>query len=176
MKLQIFDFDETLFRTQAPMSAEHRWYDKPDSLNPDKYHIPCIETVADIARASDNDPKIKRILITKRIPALTAEVLYLLREHGIALDKHYIIGHDANKPDVLADILAKDYADIDFQQIDIYEDCMFQVLEYQHFFQHKIHYPNPINVKYFFVDKTHLIELQASLRANVISKIKIGKP
>jgi hypothetical protein len=182
MILQIFDFDDTLFRipahTAAPKTFDisgnvHKWYDHPESLNDSKYVVQCIETVAQQARNSDKDETIN-ILITRRIPELAGEVIRLLKKHDIILDKHYVIGHTINKPDVLAEVLSKDFNEHDFETIAIFEDCMYQIMGYQDFFA-ALHYPNKIDVRYYFVDKTHLIEL-TQLKGEVIDKLKLSNP
>lgn len=178
MKLQIFDFDDTLFRTPPPNpNYIKKWYDLPVSLDPDKYSIHSIDTVAKIARDSHGDPKTKQVLITKRVPELTAQILYMLREYSIHLDKYFAIGHEANKPAILADLLSKDYKEIDFDEIEIYEDCLYQMLDYNQFFE-ALHYPKPIRVRYFFVDKTHLIEVpQTSLSGmHLVDKLNVIYP
>lgn len=178
MILNIFDFDDTLFRipihTGAPKDFDisgdiHKWYDHPESLNDEKYKVQCIETVANRVRASYESVYNHTILITRRVPTLTAEILRILNKHQIYFDKSYIIGHNTSKADVLAEIMSVDLRDDNVKEVNIYEDCLFQILSYAQFFE-KLHYPNEIQVNYFFVDKTHLIKLHDP-KATVLKKL-----
>lgn len=182
MKLNIFDFDDTLFRIPTFSCAPAKfntqnvndWYDDPESLDNSKYRIQQILNVCDIARRieasqpSDN----YTVLITKRAPKLAFEIMNQLRICEIVMDKYFVIGHDRTKSDTLADILAKDLKDKTVTEINIYEDSLVQILDYKALLA-KLHYPVQIKSNFIFVDKSHLIRID-DISAIIGEKIKLS--
>lgn len=177
MILNIFDFDDTLFRiptySASPFDFKadnvNKWYDHPESLNDEKYKIQLIENIATLARQSEKDRNCISILITRRIPELRDHIIRILKKHEINFDSHYIIGHNTLKSEILTEILTSQYGDRNITEINIFEDCLYQILDYQNaldlFFD--------IKSSFTFVDKSHVIAIN-KIEADVIGKIKLS--
>lgn len=182
MILNIFDFDDTLYRipphTAAPKDFDisgdvHKWYDHPESLDFTKHRVQLIENIALEVMKSHGTLGAHTVLITRRIPEMAASILRVLGRDGIFFNKHYLIGHGPKsaKVDVLAKILSDELHDQTVKEINIYEDSLFQIMQYVEFFEN-LHYPVRIAVRYFFVDKTHVIQLH-SPKGETLSQLQL---
>ena len=178
MTLNVYDFDDTLFRIpshiQAPkdfdISDIHYWYDHPRSLDDDQYIIQLIRTTADTLYQSYGKLDVKNILITRRIPELEPQIKYLLDKYDLRFDEINLIGHESHK---IHSLMRNIKMGTGLKEVNIYEDSLYQVYEY-HAFLNNIA-DNIMKFNYFFVDKTHLLQVHkfdASSLGKLILEIK----
>jgi hypothetical protein len=142
-KLQIFDFDETLFRVPSytdRFKAEkqglsfpdpYTYYDHPISLNPAENNIQLIGPVYDEWKKGKLDPECMQILITHRVEAVRPEVMDLLEDRQIEFDEYFFLGRASKKTETLKKILPTLPELID---IEVYEDSIQQIAQYHDFF------------------------------------------
>lgn len=84
MKLALFDFDNTLFKT--PYDEDPDYMNKPESLFIRKWNFKPISETIKIFRKIKKDPKIKVILLTNRIDSVLDEVKKILKLHDLNFD------------------------------------------------------------------------------------------
>ena len=96
MKLALFDFDNTLFKT--PYSEDPSYMDKPESLYRSKWKFePILETIKKFKECK-KEKNTKVILLTNRINSVHLELKTLLEEYGLVFDDYkMIIGVDGNR-------------------------------------------------------------------------------
>lgn len=96
IKLHVFDFDGTLFRSpEKPVWWKGGWWGNLNSLSP-----PCVpdrpssdwwnETVVQAAKQSINNPDVMAILLTGRIPKFSLRLKDLLRQAGLHFDQVHL--------------------------------------------------------------------------------------
>jgi len=164
--INVFDFDDTMFRTQNFASLEpkgktmYEWYDSERSLSPD-FHIPAIENVIEKTRETENP----NYLITNRKIANKEQVMRLLSEQGCQFTEVFFCERDGNKADVLSKLLAENPT---VKSVTIYEDSISELTKYA-----AVLSGSKLQVSIFFVDKTKIFELPLS----AIEIIRyLGKP
>ena len=80
MKLALFDFDNTLFKT--PYDEDPDYMDKPASLSIRKWKFePILETIKKFKECK-KEKNTKVILLTNRIDSVHLQLKALLEEHG----------------------------------------------------------------------------------------------
>lgn len=96
MKLALFDFDNTLFKT--PYDEDPDYMDKPASLSIRKWKFePILETIKKFKECK-KEKNTKVILLTNRIDSVHPELKNLLEEYGLVFDDYkMIIGVDGNR-------------------------------------------------------------------------------
>ena len=96
MKLALFDFDNTLFKT--PYDEDPDYMDKPASLSIRKWKFePILETIKKFKECK-KEKNTKVILLTNRIDSVHLQLKTLLEEHGLVFDDYkMIIGVDGNR-------------------------------------------------------------------------------
>jgi hypothetical protein len=152
-KLQIFDFDETLFRVPSYVCKEasgltpYEWFDSAKSLDL-SFNIRGIENVI----SKTKDKSAMNILITHRVIETRAAVLDVLSTQNIRFDKLYFLGREGKKVDKVIELLR---ADEEIDEVVIYEDSLYQIIEYTSGLRD---YGFDGNVNFVFVDKNKLIE------------------
>jgi hypothetical protein len=152
-KLQVFDFDETLFRVPSYVCKEatgltpYEWFDSEKSLD-QSFNIKGIENV--ILRTRDTAAI--NILITHRVVETRDAVIDVLSSKNIRFDKLYFLGRSGKKVDVLISRLREDD---EIDELVIYEDSLYQIIEYTSGLRD---YGFVENVKFVFVDKNKIIE------------------
>lgn len=152
-KLQVFDFDETLFRVPSYVCKEatgltpYEWFDSAKSLDP-AFNIRGIENVILKTRETSSI----NVLITHRVLETRDAVLDVLSSRNIRFDKLYFLGREGKKVDKVIELL-RDDEDID--ELTIYEDSLYQIIEYTSGLRD---YGFDGNVNFVFVDKNKLIE------------------
>jgi hypothetical protein len=150
--INIFDFDDTMFRTQNFASLEpkgktmYEWYDSERSLSPD-FHIPTIENVVEKTRLNGNP----NYLITHRKLVNKEQVLRLLSEQGCNFTEVFFCERDGDKADVLKQILSENPT---IESVTIYEDSISELTKYA-----AVLSGSKLQVTIFFVDKTKIFEL-----------------
>jgi hypothetical protein len=152
-KLQIFDFDETLFRVPSYVCKEatgltpYEWFDSSASLDLD-FNIRGIENVISKTR----DAGAINVLITHRVIETRDAVLDVLATQRIRFDKLYFLGREGKKVSKVIELL-KENDDID--DLVIFEDSLYQIIEYTSGLRD---YGFNGNVNFVFVDKNKIIE------------------
>ena len=89
MKLALFDFDNTLFKT--PYDESPSYMDKPESLSIRKWKFePILETIKKFKECK-KEKNTKVILLTNRIDNVYSELKTLLEEYGLVFDDYKMI-------------------------------------------------------------------------------------
>ena len=96
MKLALFDFDNTLFKT--PYDENFSYMDKPESLSIRKWNFePILETINSFKNCK-NEKDTRVILLTNRIDSLYSELKDLLEMYGLFFDDFYMVeGEDGDR-------------------------------------------------------------------------------
>lgn len=150
--LNIFDFDETLFRVPGYTCSEakgmepYQWFDSPDSLDQNF----SIRGIANTIERTEQD--CINVLITHRVKACQSRVIDLLSEHDIRFDKTFFLGRDTHK----ADHALKLIRDYDIESVTIFEDSLWEVIQYTKAF---LDAGLSIDVEFMFVDKSKIIRI-----------------
>ena len=157
--INIFDFDETLFRVPGYTCSEakgmepYQWFDSPESLSK-KFNIRGIANT--IERTRDG---CLNYLVTHRVTACESAVLDLLAEYNIRFDKTYFLGRGSDKAERVIDLIRTTGAD----SITIFEDSLWEIIKYTSYF---LAVGLTSKVDFVFVDKSQVIEIDwASARS-----------
>jgi len=106
MKLALFDFDNTLFKT--PYDEDPSYMDKPASLSIRKWKFePILETIKKFKECK-KEKNTKVILLTNRIDSVHPELKNLLEEYGLVFDDYKMIvgvGGDRSKGKRVKDLI-----------------------------------------------------------------------
>ena len=96
MKLALFDFDNTLFKT--PYDEDPDYMDKPESLSIRKWEFePILETIKKFKECK-KEKTTKVILLTNRIDCVHPQLKSLLEEYGLVFDDYkMIVGVDGDR-------------------------------------------------------------------------------
>ncbi len=96
MKLALFDFDNTLFKT--PYDENFSYMDKPESLSIRKWNFePLLETINSFKNCK-NEKDTRVILLTNRIDSLYSELKDLLEMYELFFDDFYMVeGEDGDR-------------------------------------------------------------------------------
>jgi hypothetical protein len=149
--LNVFDFDETLFRvpnytvSEAKGIAPYDWFDSAESLD-ERFGIRGIANTIN----RTNEPGSNSILVTHRVKDCEARVVELLKENGIVFDALYFLGRGSHK----ASFVLQAIEGTCIESITVYEDTLWEIISYARIFEDaKISQ----DVKFVFVDKSKLI-------------------
>lgn len=151
--LNVFDFDETLFRVpnytckEANGMEPYEWFDNPASLDQD-FNIKPIMNVIEAAQ----DNKVHNCLITHRTQNCKEAVDRLLREHNISFDRLFFLGRADAKARSVKSILV-DHPEI--KTVTIYEDTIWEIMRYVEYFTEN---PQPVKFDFAFIDKSKMIK------------------
>jgi hypothetical protein len=150
--INIFDFDETLFRvpgytcSEAKGKEPYEWFDSPESLD-QKFNIRGIQNTLECTK--DN---CLNYLITHRVKACQPRVLDLLTEHKIRFDKTFFLGREGEKAELAIDLIREHEA----TSIAIFEDSLFEIIKYTSWF---LDAGLNIAIDFIFVDKSKIIKI-----------------
>ena len=149
--LNVFDFDETLFRvpnytvSEAKGIEPYDWFDSAESLD-ERFGIRGI--VNTISRT--NEPGASSILVTHRVKDCEPRVIELLKANGIEFDAVYFLGRGSHKASTVLEAIEG----TGIESITVYEDTLWEIISYARIFEDaKISQ----DVKFVFVDKSKLI-------------------
>ena len=166
--LNIFDFDETLFRVPGYTSSEavglepYEWFDSAESLAP-KFPIRGIANTID--KASEN---CHNFLITHRVPACKDEIIRLLEKHKLSFDKIYYLGRGSTKSQVVIDNLEF----LDVKSVTIFEDSLWEIIQYTQDFLDKT---LEIQIEFMFIDKSRVIKIDWQTACELVKNISIER-
>jgi hypothetical protein len=150
--INIFDFDETLFRvpgytcSEAKGKEPYEWFDSPKSLD-QKFNIRGISNTID--RTKD---ACLNYLITHRVKACQPRVLELLADHQIRFDKTFFLGREGDKAEIAIDLIRENEA----TSITIFEDSLWEIIKYTSWF---LDAGLNIDIGFIFVDKSKIIKI-----------------
>jgi hypothetical protein len=151
--LNVFDFDDTLFRVPNYTASEakgiepYAWFDSPCSLD-EIFGIRGIKNT--ISRVSS--PGALSIMVTHRVEECSDRVFQILSEHGIQFDDVYFLGRGSAKADTVMEFLEGS----NVESITIFEDTLWEVLSYALKFEEaKISQ----EVEFVFIDKSKIINI-----------------
>jgi len=150
--INIFDFDETLFRvpgytcSEAKGKSPYEWFDSAESLDR-KFNICGIANTIEQARADGLN-----YLITHRVKACQPKVLDLLAEYKIRFEKTYFLGRAGDKAEIAIDLIRETEAD----SITIYEDSLWEIIKYTSWF---LDAGLTIDINFIFIDKSRVITI-----------------
>ena len=140
MTLQIFDFDETLFRIpnytvkEATGMTPYEWYDSPLSLS-DEFNIHQIDNLINIIK--DSGDSTINYIISQRSINCRNKIIEILQKIGIydKIDTIETLGREYDKTGTFSILMQ--YVDInaEFDSIIIYEDSVWEILKYVRFFK-----------------------------------------
>lgn len=166
--LQIFDLDETFFRMpgytgkkqaekeELKFDTPYSFYDHPKSLCDDTYHIQLIGPVYEAWKRGASQEDHATMLITHRVKELEGEIHRLLSSRGVSFDFTYFLGRVSSKTSS-ADAIMQQLPNL--EQIEVYEDSIEQLYEYQEFFG-KLNWPRPLTIKLYIVDKSRMFRIE----------------
>ena len=150
--INIFDFDETLFRVPGYTCSEavgkqpYEWFDSPESLAKN-FNIRGIENTIERARGEGLN-----YLITQRVKACQPRIIEMLADHQIRFEKTFFLGRQAEKAEIALDLIRQ----TDATSITIFEDSLFEIIKYTaHFLDAGL----TIDVDFIFVDKSKIIKI-----------------
>ena len=168
--INIFDFDETLFRIPNYTASEAKgiepydWFDDPQSLD-DRFNIRGIKNTLDETRGSES----LNFLVTHRVLACKPAVLQLLMNHGAKFDEVFFLGRAESKSIIVSKIIL-DHLNI--KVVTIYEDSLFEIIKYTEEF---IKSGLIDKVRFKFVDQSKIITLDTSAVKSLTSAYKLDK-
>lgn len=152
--LNIFDFDETLFRVPGFTSAEakgrepYEWFDSPESLDK-RFNIKGIANT--IERTKDDAVN---VLVTHRVKPTKNRVMEILSDAGIIFNEVHFLGRGSHK----AETVLKLIDELDVDRVTIFEDSLWEIISYTaHFLDAGLR--NSIAVDFYFVDKSKIIKI-----------------
>lgn len=164
-RLQVFDFDDTLFRIPSYTSkiqveamgygfgGPYEYYDHPISLDESISNIQLISPVYDAWKEGKEDPDCVQILITHRVEEVRSSVESILRARNMDFDQSFFLGRKTPKCVSTAEVM-KNLPSL--KRIEIYEDSVRQIMEYREFFESY----RELDVRIFIVDKSKMYRIE----------------
>lgn len=152
--LNVFDFDETLFRVPAFTCKEavgmtpYEWFDNPISLKKPLNVVAILNTI----EKTWNDKTAVNYLITHRAEECKKEVFDLLKKSGCKFKEILFLERTDRKALKLLEILDTNPHTI---SLDIYEDSFYEILQYAAILKDA---DLPIEVNFIFVDKRKTVK------------------
>ena len=167
--LNVFDFDDTLFRTPNYTVSEavgvepYDWFDSPESLH-GKFSVRGIANT--IARTFD--PQAVSMLVTHRVEDCRDEVLKILYDNQIELTEVHFLGRGSTK----ASCVLKAIEGTAIETVTIFEDTLWELLSYALAFDEaKISQ----EVDFVFVDKSKIINISWSKALELARSVQVEK-
>lgn len=174
VNINIFDFDETLFRVpgiackEAASMTPYEWYDSPGSLNLELNPRAILNTVSAAKNYLD-----KRYLVTHRVEACKKAVNELLLKNKIEFDGEYFLGRETRKGDTVWEILQENR---EIKTVRIYEDSLWEIIQYvKTFIEKDPEVTFKYKIEFSFIDKTKVIELDWEAAFTIAQTAKFEK-
>jgi hypothetical protein len=173
-RLQVFDFDDTLFRIPTYTSKTHleglgfefndpyEFYDHNISLDESLHNIQLISPVYDAWKEGKSDPTCMQILITHRVTAVEEALMKVLDKRGMSFDKIFILSRKTEKVVSTQEVIR---TLPNLVEVEVYEDSIDQIIRYQEFFNYlndllSINEKTGLNPKIYIVDKSKMYQIQ----------------
>lgn len=150
--LNIFDFDETLFRVPSYASSEavglepYEWFDSTESLAP-KFPI---RGIANTIERTLQD--CINVMITHRVEACQTRVLEILSSNQIRFDKTFFLGRTTKKAEIAINLIKE----FKINSVSIFEDSLWEIIQYTQSF---LDAGLSIDIEFIFVDKSKIIRI-----------------
>jgi hypothetical protein len=150
--INIFDFDETLFRvpgytcSQAKDMSPYEWFDSPESLGR-QFNICGISNTIDKVKSTDC---CLNYLVTHRVKECQAAVMDLLSVNQIKFDDVFFLGRETAKSDTVIELVRQTSA----TSITVYEDSLWEIIKYA-----KVFSDLDVTMNFVFVDKSKVITI-----------------
>ena len=132
MRLQIFDFDGTLFRSPEPQEGMKiwkektgndypfkGWWSKPESLDLNVFDIKPFEGVLNLLKMEKKTPDTYVIILTSRMERLRPYVQAVLDANDVKVDKLDMKTVEKSKGEKILDYI-KEFPDL--EEISVYDD------------------------------------------------------
>jgi hypothetical protein len=168
-ELNVFDFDETLFRvpnfcskTYLEKKIPTLYFEKPydffdnsASLDLELFNIFAIKPSFEKFKESLSSDDSNTIIITHRTQNLKKDIISILKKFGIInFNNIYTLGRKKSKVEILEKIIKENSSIL---KVNIWEDSIQQLNEYSKFnFIEK-----NIEVSYYFVDKSRIFKVES---------------
>jgi len=153
--INVFDFDETLFRVPGYTSKEaaglepYEWFDSPASLDK-TFNIRGIQNTIDRTKESCHN-----MLVTHRVAATKTRVMELLSEAGLIFDEVHFLGRGSHKAETVIDAIRT----MEPESISIFEDSLWEIISYTaHFLDAGLN-DGSLEIGFYFVDKSKIIRI-----------------
>jgi hypothetical protein len=173
-RLQVFDFDDTLFRIPTYTSKIHleglgytfndlyEFYDHNISLDESLHNIQLIGPVYDAWKEGKDDPSCMQLLITHRVLEVEEALMKVLNKRDLSFDKIFILSRKTEKVDSMQEVI-KTLSNL--ETVEIYEDSIDQIIRYQEFFQYldellHINNKKSLESKIYIVDKSKMYRIE----------------
>lgn len=173
-RLQVFDFDDTLFRIPTYTSKIHleglgytfndlyEFYDHNISLDESLHNIQLIGPVYDAWKEGKDDPSCMQLLITHRVTAVEEALMKVLDKRDMSFDKIFILSRKTEKVDSMKEVMS---ILPNLETIEIYEDSIDQIIRYQENCQriNNLLYIDKkpyLNIKIYIVDKSTMYQIE----------------
>ena len=173
-RLQVFDFDDTLFRIPTYTSKTHiealgygfgnpyEFYDHEISLDESLHNIQLISPVYDAWKEGSEDESCMQLLITHRVEGVRDAVMKVLDARNMHFDKIFILGRVTEKVDSMKEIIK---VLPNLETIEIYEDSIDQIIRYQEFgnsYNNLLYLSKKpyLNIKIYIVDKSKMYRIE----------------
>jgi hypothetical protein len=153
--INVFDFDETLFRvpgytcSEAKGKSPYEWFDSPESLS-DRFNIRGIKNTIDKTKEDCHN-----VLITHRVSATKSRVMEILHENNLMFHEVHFLGRGSQKADVVLDMIR----DTDPKSITIFEDSLWEIICYTAYLLDSGINGSGIDIVFYFVDKSKIVKI-----------------
>jgi hypothetical protein len=173
-RLQVFDFDDTLFRIPTYTSKIHleglgytfndpyEFYDHNISLDETLHNIQLIGPVYDAWKEGKEDPSCMQLLITHRVVEVEEALMKVLAARNMSFDRIFILSRKTEKVDSMKEIMK---VLPNLETIEIYEDSIDQIIRYQEFgngYNNLLYLSKKpyLNIKIYIVDKSKMYRIE----------------
>jgi hypothetical protein len=173
-RLQVFDFDDTLFRIPTYTSKIHleglgytfndlyEFYDHNISLDESLHNIQLIGPVYDAWKEGKDDPSCIQILITHRVVAVEEALMKVLDARNMSFDRIFILSRKTEKTVSMQEVIR---TLPNLAEVEVYEDSIDQIIRYQEFFQYldellHINNKKSLESKIYIVDKSKMYRIE----------------
>ena len=152
--INVFDFDETLFRVPGYTSEEakglepYEWYDSPSSLA-EKFNIRGIQNTIDRTKEDCHN-----MLVTHRVPATRNRVMEILHENNLMFNEVHFLGRGSQKAETVLDAIRT----LDPVSVAIYEDSLWEIICYTSYLL-DAGLNGSVDFVFYFVDKSKIIKI-----------------
>lgn len=150
--LNIFDFDETLFRvpsytcSEAKGKTPYEWFDSPESLD-EKFNIKGIANVIEVAQSNATN-----YLITHRVTECSDIINQIIKKNNLNFNYVFFMGRKIEKSTIALALIENNHPDT----LTIYEDSLWEIIKYTEMI---IEFNLNINVNFIFIDKSKALNI-----------------
>jgi hypothetical protein len=153
--INVFDFDETLFRVPGYTSAEakgmepYEWFDSPQSLA-EQFNIRGIQNTLDRTKDACHN-----MLVTHRVPATRPRVMEILSANEIRFDEVHFLGRGSQKAETVIDAIRS----MQPASVTIFEDSLWEIICYTAYFLDAGLHSTSLDIVFYFIDKSKIVKI-----------------